>query len=98
MPSEQGIAGTGSQAEPGPGRTRAEADAPPHLHTISERSISVQPEPCPAEATPRQSHNAGVQANRAAVAANEAYRAGDLDQARQLTGQAAALDPSRAEL
>ena len=32
------------------------------------------------------------------MAANEAYRAGDLDQARQLTDQAAALDPSRAEL
>ena len=36
------------------------------------------------------------QANRAAVAANEAYRAGDLDQAGQLVDQAAALDPSRA--
>ena len=39
-----------------------------------------------------------MQANRAAVAANQAYRAGDLDQARQLTDHAAALDPSRAEL
>jgi len=39
-----------------------------------------------------------MQANRAAVAANQAYRAGDLDAARQLTGQAAALDPSRADL
>ena len=95
---EQEIAGTGDQAEPGPGRTKAEAGAPPHLHTTSERSISAQPEPCPAEATPRQDHNARVQANRAAVAANEAYRAGNLDQARQLTDQAAALDPSRAEL
>ena len=38
------------------------------------------------------------QANRAAMAANEAYRAGDLGQARQLVDQAAALDPSRAEL
>jgi hypothetical protein len=32
------------------------------------------------------------------VAANQAYRAGDLDQARHLTEQAAALDPSRAGL
>ena len=39
-----------------------------------------------------------MQANRAAVAANQAYRAGDLDAARQLTDQAAALDPSRADL
>ena len=39
-----------------------------------------------------------MQANRAAVAANHAYRAGDLDAARQLTDQAAALDPSRADL
>ena len=39
-----------------------------------------------------------MQANRAAVAANHAYRAGDLDAARQLIDQAAALDPSRADL
>ena len=41
---------------------------------------------------------ARVQANRAAVAANEAYKAGNLDRAEQLTEQAAALDPSRAGL
>jgi hypothetical protein len=39
-----------------------------------------------------------MQANRAAVAANHAYRVGDLDAARQLIDQAAALDPSRADL
>ena len=39
-----------------------------------------------------------MRANRAAVAANQAYRAGDLDAARQLTEQAAALDPGRAGL
>jgi hypothetical protein len=43
-------------------------------------------------------NSAREQANRAAVAANEAYRAGDLNQARQLVDQAAALDPSRADL
>jgi hypothetical protein len=37
-------------------------------------------------------------ANRAAAAANEAYRAGDFGRARQLVDQAAALDPSRASL
>ena len=42
--------------------------------------------------------NRRMEANRAAVAANRAYRAGDLDQARQLIDQAAALDPSRAGL
>ena len=36
--------------------------------------------------------------NRAAVAASEAYKAGDLDRAGELTEQAAALDPSRAGL
>ena len=41
---------------------------------------------------------ARMQANRAAVAANEAYKAGDLDRAGDLTEQAAALDPSRAGL
>ncbi len=39
-----------------------------------------------------------ARANRAAVAANHAYRAGDLERARQLTNQAAALDPGRADL
>jgi hypothetical protein len=38
------------------------------------------------------------QANRTAVAANEAYRAGDLNQAGRLADQAAALDRSGAEL
>src|SRR5690242_11424410 len=36
--------------------------------------------------------------DRAAVAANQANRTGDLDAARQLTDQAAVLDPSRADL
>jgi hypothetical protein len=37
-------------------------------------------------------------ANRAAIAANAAYRAGNLQRARQLTDRAAALDPTGAEL
>ena len=47
---------------------------------------------------PAAEDTARVQANRAAVAANEAYKAGDLDRAEELTQQAAALDPSRAGL
>ena len=47
---------------------------------------------------PAAEDTARVQANRAAVAANEAYKAGDLDRAEELTEQAAALDPSRAGL
>jgi hypothetical protein len=39
-----------------------------------------------------------TRANRAAAAANEAYRARDFTRARQLVDQAAALDPSRASL
>jgi len=39
-----------------------------------------------------------ILANRAAIAANAAYRAGDLQRARQLTDQATALDPTRAEV
>jgi hypothetical protein len=39
-----------------------------------------------------------MHANRIAIAANEAYRAGDLDRARQLVNQATELDPSRAAL
>jgi hypothetical protein len=42
--------------------------------------------------------SARTQASRAAVAANEAYKAGDLDRARELVDQAAALDASRAGL
>ena len=61
-------------------------------------SITAQRQYPSAEPSAGEADSARVQANRAAVAANEAYRAGDLDQARQLTDQAAALDPSRAEL
>jgi Bifunctional DNA primase/polymerase, N-terminal/SNF2-related domain/YspA, cpYpsA-related SLOG family len=56
--------------------------------------------PRPAQTTsPRpQADGPRMRANRAAVAANQAYRAGDLDAARQLIDQAAALDPGRADL
>jgi len=61
------------------------------------RHIGAQPEHIgdPA-ADPGDSRR--MNANRAAVAANQAYRTGNLDQARQLINQAAALDPSRAGL
>jgi hypothetical protein len=47
-------------------------------------------------ASPGQDNN--EQASHVAAAADEAYRAGDLDRARQLTDRAAELDPSRSEL
>jgi hypothetical protein len=50
----------------------------------------------PALASPGQDNN--EQASHAAAAADEAYRAGNLDRARQLTDRAAELDPSRSEL
>ena len=50
------------------------------------------------QSAPAAEDTARVQANRAAAAANDAYKAGDLDRAEELTQQAAALDPSRAGL
>jgi len=43
-------------------------------------------------------HDARMRANRPSAAANAAYRAADLDRARQLNDQAASLDPARADL
>jgi hypothetical protein len=66
--------------------------AAPQAETSPARQVPApRPSPHTGE-TPR------MQANRAAVAANDAYRAGNLDQARQLVDRAAALDPSRADL
>ena len=92
-------------------RTRAAAHAAHEEYTHDGRHVtgrhdaamlrwaaSITAQRPSAEPSAGEADSARVQANRAAVAANEAYRAGDLDQARQLTGQAAALDPSRAEL
>jgi hypothetical protein len=69
----------GSRHEPGSGQTDAEAAAAPGTHTRNERYISAQRE----------------QADTFAEAASQAYRAGDLDQARQLTDQAATADHRR---
>jgi hypothetical protein len=71
--------------------------------------MSHEREPAPAGTTsPHEHQDPGttvsqpdsprMQANRAAVAANQAYRTGNLDAARQLIDQAASLDPSRADL
>ena len=62
-----------------------------------DRHITAQPEHT-VEPSRGPGDSRRMDANRAAVAANQAYRAGDLDQARQLIDQAAALDPSRAGL
>ena len=94
-------------------RTRAAAHAAHQAYTHDGRhitgrhdaamlrwaaAIAAQREQAATQPGPGPDDSARAQANRAAVAANQAYRAGDLDQARQLTDQAAALDPSRAEL
>ena len=71
--------------------------------------VSHEREPAPAGTTsPHEHQDPGttvsqpdsprMQANRAALAANHADRTGNLDAARQLTDQAASLDPSRADL
>ena len=60
--------------------------------------IAAQREHAAAPPSPGPADSTRAQANQAAVAANEAYREGDLDRARQFTDRAAALDPSRAEL
>jgi hypothetical protein len=78
----QQAGGASSHREPGAPRTETEMGTTRETHPRSGPHVSAERE----------------QANRAAVAANEAYRAGDLDQARQLVDQAAILDPSRAGL
>ena len=62
-----------------------------------DRHTTAQPEH-PASPAASMGDSCRMNANRATVAANQAYRTGDLDQARQLINQAAALDPSRAGL
>jgi len=94
-------------------RTRAAAHAAHQAYTHDGRhitgrhdaamlrwaaTIAAQREKDAARPASGPDNGARAQANRAAAAANQAYKAGDLDQARQLTDQAAALDPSRADL
>jgi DNA polymerase-1 len=55
-------------------------------------AIATQPASAATSEPPR------MRANHAALAANHAYRTGDLDQARQHIDRAAALDPSRNDL
>jgi hypothetical protein len=94
-------------------RTRAAAHAAHQAYTHDGRhvtgrhdaamlrwaaSITAQRDRQADEPGAAQHDSARMQANHAAVAANQAYRAGDLDRARQLVDQAAAADPSRAGL
>jgi N12 class adenine-specific DNA methylase len=90
--------GTGTGGSAGSPRTTAQAGAADDAHTRDGRHTPAPSECQPAAPAASRDDNRRMQANRAAVAANKAYRAGDLDQARQLTDQAAALDPSRAGL
>ena len=63
-------------------------------------SLTVTPQAAvrQASAPASREQDKQTQASRAAAAASDAYRAGDLDRAAQLTDQAAALDPSRGDL
>jgi len=94
-------------------RSRAEADAAYQAYTQDGRhvtgrhdaamlrwaaSIAAQRDRQATGTSGGQPGTPRMLANRAAVAANEAYRAGDLDRARQLVDQAAAADASRAGL
>jgi hypothetical protein len=107
--SQAATADTAAEVE----RTRAAAHAAHQAYTRDGRhvtgrhdaamlrwaaSIIAQREQPAASPAPGQQESPRMRANRAAVAANQAYKAGDLDQARQFTDQAAALDPSRAGL
>lgn len=102
-------AGTNAELE----RTRAASDAAHRAYTHDGRhvtgrhhaamlrwaaAITAQRAQNAERPAPDPADSARMQANRAAVAANEAYKAGDLDRARELTEQAAALDPSRSGL
>jgi tetratricopeptide (TPR) repeat protein len=102
-----GHAATTEQAIPSAdSRQQAEAQragaVPGTAHLATPRSahdVAAQREQDARQPAAAQVGNSGrTQANRAAVAANDAYKAGDLDRARDLTEQAAALDPSRAGL
>jgi hypothetical protein len=94
-------------------RTRAAAHAAHQAYTRDGRhvtgrhdaamlrwagSIAAQPERQASAAGGGPQDSPRLQANRAAADANRAYRAGDLDRARQLTDQAPAADLSRAGL
>ena len=81
-PSGHAAGDTTSYDDPGIRQIGAQAEAALQTHARNDRDTTAQRE----------------RANQAALAANQAYMAGDLDQARELTEQAAELDPSRAEL
>ena len=66
--------------------------------TRSAHDIAAQREQDARQPAAAAEDTARMQANRAAEAASEAYKAGDLDRAGELTEQATALDPSRAGL
>lgn len=101
--------GTAAEVE----RTRAEAHAAHQEYTKDGRHVTgrhdaamlrwaasitaqrEQPAPGP---VPDPAGDSRRRADAAAAAANQAYQAGDLDQAREQTDQAAEIDPARADL
>jgi tetratricopeptide (TPR) repeat protein len=78
--------------------TRTLQDAGYQVTTPAPGSLTVTPQPGGRQAWPAVSPEQARQANHAALAADEAYRAGQFDRARQLIGRAAELDPGRAGL
>ena len=91
--STVGAPRAGRSREPAPTGIRHGIDAADQATSIASRDEHQDAGTnAPSHDSPR------MRANRAAVAANQAYRAGDLDAAQQLTQQAAALDAARADL
>ncbi len=84
---------------PAPRAGRGQERAPAGIRQGAEAAGTTVPRERQDGGTIAPQHDSPrMRANRAAVAANQAYRAGDLDAARQFTDQAAALDPARAGL
>ena len=97
--TEQAIPSADSRQQAEAQRAGAVAGTAHQAAPRSAHDFAAQREQDARQPAAAQVGNSGrTQANRAAVAANDAYKAGDLDRARDLTEQAAALDPSRAGL
>jgi N12 class adenine-specific DNA methylase/SAM-dependent methyltransferase len=96
-PEPDGSTGRGRQLQSGTQAARPETDAARKAYPSDGHHVAAQRGNDPRPAADLDDGRR-TEANRAAVAASQAYRAGELETARQLTDQAAALDPSRAGL
>ena len=95
---EQETGDTGSRNQAGLQRSTGERGTAHEAHSPDNRHILARGERDAAAPAAGRDDSRRIEANQAAVTANQAYRAGDLDQARYWSDRAAALDPSRAEL